>query len=123
VTVAGFPIEVGVGAGDNAEIDAPVGVACTVVETDDRGATAVTYAPESGTVLVPAGGDRSAPVTIMTGLPIGAVCTVTETDSAGRRLHAARRDGDDRRAGDSGARVLPRPVLGRDDLGRKDRGR
>jgi hypothetical protein len=79
----GFPAEVTVTAAEPANLDVPVGATCTATETDDAGATAVTYEPEGGEALIPATHDLSAEVTITNDFSVGSLLIVKEVIGAG----------------------------------------
>ncbi len=76
--VAGFPIDVDLDPGVAETVEAPVGSVCTVVESDDGGATTVTYEPPNGdgtaaVVTVDADATAQADITITNDFPVGSV--------------------------------------------------
>ncbi len=86
-TITGFPIDVDLDPGVEETVEAPVGSVCTVVESDDLGATTVTYDPPNGdgtaaVVTVDADASAQASVTITNDFPIGSV-TLLKTVTGG----------------------------------------
>ena len=81
--VPGFPVDVELTPGVTETVEAPVGSVCTVTETDDLGATTVTYDPANadgtaGEVTIPSEGGATVNIGITNDFPFGAFSVLKE---------------------------------------------
>ncbi len=83
VDVPGFPTDLELTPGGAETVEAPIGSVCTVTETDDNGATTVTYDPANadgtaGEITVPSEIQAAVTLTITNDFPYGAISLLKE---------------------------------------------